>query len=223
MRLLLVEDEDRLARVLAKALAEEGFSVDTCSNGLDAVEQATNVPYDVIVLDWTLPGLDGLEVLRRWRTRGLVTPVLLLSARGSVGERVQGLRAGADDYVVKPVALEELFARIEALLRRGAVVRPSSLGVLHIDSRTRTVTGPSGAETLSGREFSMLSLLVERSGDVVTRAELLTSVWGPSFDGTPNVVDVYVGYLRDKLARAAGSAVILETVRGVGYRLKDAA
>jgi two-component system OmpR family response regulator len=222
MRLLLVEDEDPLARVLSRALSEDGFSVDVCSSGADAYDQGLRVAYDVVVLDWTLPELDGIEVLRRWRARGMTTPVLLLSARGAVGERVQGLRAGADDYVVKPVALEELHARVEALVRRGGAARQTTIGSLKLDPRARTVTGPLGVESLSGREFATLSLLAERLGDVISRGEILTHVWGEEFDGTPNIVDVYIGYLRAKLPKVGAPDVSLETVRGLGFRLRSA-
>ncbi|MBK8168905.1 MAG: response regulator transcription factor [Sandaracinaceae bacterium] len=220
MRLLLVEDEDRLAQVLARALSEDGFMVDTCSNGADAFEQALRVKYDAVVLDWVLPQLDGVEVLRRWRARGMNTPVLLLSARGSVGERVQGLRAGADDYVVKPVALEELHARVAALVRRGRSTQESKVGDVNLDVRARTLTGPRAEENLSGRECATLALLISNLNDVVARSEILSHVWGSDFDGTPNVVDVYIGYLRTKLARVGAEDVALETVRGIGFRLK---
>lgn len=223
MRILLVEDEARLASVLSRALREEGHEIDVCGDGESALEQAERLRYDVVLLDWVLPGLDGLEVLRRWRARGVAVPVLLLSARGSVGERVQALRAGADDYLVKPVAMSELCARIEALHRRSVGHdRARALGVATLDARSRTLRGPAGEVTLSARELGLLSHLADHFGDAVPRSELLSTVWGPSFDGTPNVVDVYVGYLRAKLAEAAGDALTLQTVRGVGYRLREA-
>lgn len=220
MRLLLVEDEERLARVLSRALSEDGFTVDTCTNGGDALEQALRVNYDAIVLDWVLPQLDGVEVLRRWRARGMNAPVLLLSARGSVGERVQGLRAGADDYVVKPIALEELHARVDALVRRGQTARALEVGDMKLDPRARTLSGPKAEESLSGRECTTLSLMIEHLDDVVARTEILSRVWGADFDGTPNVVDVYIGYLRNKLETVGVKDVSLETVRGIGFRLK---
>lgn len=220
MRLLLVEDEERLARVLSRALSEDGFTVDTCTNGGDALEQALRVNYDAIVLDWVLPQLDGVEVLRRWRARGMNAPVLLLSARGSVGERVQGLRAGADDYVVKPIALEELHARVDALVRRGQTARALEVGDMKLDPRARTLSGPKAEESLSGRECTTLSLMIEHLNDVVARTEILSRVWGANFDGTPNVVDVYIGYLRNKLETVGVKDVSLETVRGIGFRLK---
>ncbi len=223
MRVLLVEDEVRLAELLAQSLREEGHEVNVCHDGKVAAEQAERVPYDVIVLDWALPSMDGLEVLRRLRARGLHTPVLLLSARGTVGERVQALRMGADDYVVKPVALDELSARVEALHRRASgQERVVELAGVRIDHRARSVIGASGTESFSAREYAVLSLLLDRLGDVVTRSELLSQVWGAAFDGSPNVVDVYVGYVRAKLQAVAATALVLETVRGVGYRLREA-
>lgn len=222
MRILLVEDETHLAELLAQSLREEAHEVDVCHDGKVALAQTERVPYDVIVLDWVLPSIDGLELLRRLRARGATVPVLLLSARGSVGERVQALRAGADDYVVKPVALDELLARVEALHRRASGhERVSEIGGLAFDHRARTITGSAGTQTLSAREYAVLSLLVDRLGDVITRSELLSSVWGPSFDGSPNVVDVYVGYVRGKLQTVAAEGLVLETVRGVGYRLRE--
>jgi two-component system OmpR family response regulator len=222
MRILLVEDEARLAQLLSQALREESHEVDVCDDGAVAADQAELVPYDVIVLDWVLPGLDGLALLRRWRSKGMNQPVLLLSARGTVGERVQALRAGADDYVVKPIALSELSARVEALHRRShGHERVRELGDLQLDIRSRNVTGPAGSQSLSAREFAVLVFLLDRQADVVTRSELLTSVWGPAFAGSPNVVDVYVGYVRGKLAATGCRGLTLDTVRGVGYRLRS--
>lgn len=221
MRILLVEDEARLAQLLSQALREESHEVDVCDDGAVAAEQAELVPYDVIVLDWVLPGLDGLALLRRWRGKGMNQPVLLLSARGTVGERVQALRAGADDYVVKPVALSELSARVEALHRRSqGHDRLRQLGDLSLDVRSRTISGPDDSQSLSAREFAVLMFLLDRQGDVITRSELLASVWGPAFAGSPNVVDVYVGYVRGKLTAAGCTGLALDTVRGVGYRLR---
>lgn len=221
MRILVVEDEARLAALLAQALREETHEVDVCGDGADAAQQAELVSYDVIVLDWVLPGMDGLALLRRWRAKGMNQPVLLLSARGTVGERVSALRAGADDYVVKPIALSELAARVEALHRRGqGHDRLRQIGEVCFDVRARSVAGPGGTQSLSAREFAVLMYLLDRLGDVVTRSELLAAVWGPAFDGAPNVVDVYVGYIRTKLGAAAQHDLLIETVRGIGYRLR---
>ena len=221
MRLLVVEDEARLAGLLARGLGEEGHAVDVCADGDVALEQGLQVPYDVIVLDWALPRRDGVQLLRLWRERGLRTPVLMLTARGSVGEKVTSLRAGADDHLVKPFAFEELLARIEALHRRAADVHvgPAQLGELRLDPRQRALVLGDRQETLTGREWALLEELASRLGDVLTRTHLLSKVWGLDFDGSPNVVDVYVGYLRNKLRSIGADEVAIETVRGVGYRL----
>lgn len=220
MKLFVVEDEAKMARLLERGLREEGHQVDLAANGIDALEQAMDVGYDVIVLDWSLPGMDGVSLLRRWRERGLKTPVLLLTARGTVGERVTGLRAGADDYLVKPFDFEELVARLEALHRRGAGHESlTKLGPIAMDARRRVISSEAVEETLTAREFALLSELVGHLGETLTRTELLSTVWGTGFVGAPNVVDVYVGYLRNKLRSVGGKAVTIQSVRGVGYRL----
>ncbi len=220
MKLFVVEDEAKMARLLERGLREEGHQVDLAANGRDALEQAMDVGYDVIVLDWSLPGMDGVSLLRRWRERGLKTPVLLLTARGTVGERVTGLRAGADDYLVKPFDFEELVARLEALHRRGAGHDTlAKIGPIAIDARRRVISNDAVEETLTAREFALLSELVGHLGETLTRTELLNTVWGTGFVGAPNVVDVYVGYLRSKLRSVSGEVVIIQSVRGIGYRL----
>ncbi len=220
MKLLVVEDEPKMARLLERGLREEGHGVDLCDRGDVALEQALRVPYDVVLLDWSLPELDGISVLRRWRERGLATPVLVLTARGTVGERVTGLRAGADDYLVKPFDFEELVARIEALHRRGTGQDLARrVGPLTLDVRRRVLVRGEEETSLTAREMALLSALLGRAGDALTRSELLATVWGPAFDGEPNVVDVYVGYLRQKLRTLAGDEVSIQAVRGVGFRL----
>lgn len=221
MKLLLVEDEARMALLLRRGLSEAGHQVDVCERGEDALQQGMDVPYDVVLLDWNLPDLDGLAVLRRWRERGLRTPVMLLTARGTVGEKVAGLRAGADDYLAKPFAFEELLARLEALHRRGDTGTPvRNIGPLVLDARRRVLRHGDQEQPLTGREFALFQELAGHMGEVHSRSELLMRVWGDTFDGPPNIVDVYVGYLRGKLARlGAGSAVSLQSVRGVGFRL----
>ncbi len=220
MRILLVEDEAKMARLLERGLREEGHQVDHCSDGRTALEQAGAVPYDVIVLDWALPGLDGMSVLRTWREQGLRTPVLMLTARDTVGERITGLRAGADDYLGKPFDFDELVARLTALHRRavGHDVR-RQLGPLRLDANRHAVVLDGEEQILTAREWALLVELAGHAGEVMTRSELLTAVWGAGFDGAPNVVDVYVGYLRNKLRRLHDSAVQIEAVRGVGFRL----
>jgi DNA-binding response OmpR family regulator len=220
VKLLLVEDEARTARVLARGLGEEGHQVDVCETGGAALEQGRAISYDVILLDWTLPDLDGVSVLRQWRSRGLRTPVLLLTARGATAEKVTGLRAGADDYLVKPFAFDELIARIEALHRRGAGDAAAHIGPLVLDARRRALIHGEASVSLTAREFELLSVLAEHQGEVVTRMTLLRTVWGPSLDTNPNVVDVYVGYVRSKVDRLGAHGVTIEAVRGQGYRLR---
>ncbi|MFO0587641.1 MAG: response regulator transcription factor [Polyangiaceae bacterium] len=220
MKLLVVEDEPKMARLLERGLREEGHLVDLCDRGDVALEQALRVPYDVVLLDWSLPEMDGISVLRRWRERGLATPVLVLTARGTVGERVTGLRAGADDYLVKPFDFEELVARIEALHRRAAGQDVGRrIGPITLDMRRRVLVRGEEETSLTAREMALLVALASHIGDAVTRSELLATVWGPTFDGEPNVVDVYVGYLRTKLRALAGDDVAIVAVRGVGFRL----
>ncbi len=219
MKVLLVEDEARLAQMLRRGLMEEGHEVDSCPRGEDGLAQARQVPYDVIVLDWGLPDLDGISVLREWRRSGLRTPVLMLTARGSTAEKVLGLRTGADDYLVKPFDFDELLARLEALVRRGDAEESGKLGPLTIDSRALVLRLGTREEPLTRREHQLLQAFARARGEALTRTELLQRVWGKDFEGEPNVVDVYVGYLRGKLERLGATGVEIRTVRGTGYRL----
>jgi DNA-binding response OmpR family regulator len=219
MRILVVEDEAKLARLLVRGLTEAGHVVDACDKGEDAFTQAEAIRYDVVILDWSLPDADGVSVLRRWRERGMTSPVLMLTARGTVGERVTGLRAGADDYLPKPFDFTELLARLEALHRRGGGQQARHIGSVRIDAGRRVLCRNDREEALTGREFVLFMELCDHVGEVLTRSELLTSVWGPTFDGTPNVVDVYVGYLRVKLQKLGAAEVSIGAVRGVGFRL----
>jgi two-component system, OmpR family, response regulator len=219
LKLLLVEDEERVQRALSRGLAEEGHQVDVCGTGTQARCQAQDIAYDVILLDWSLPDIDGVTVLREWRARGLRTPVLFLTARGSTGEKVLGLRTGADDYLVKPFEFEELLARIEALHRRGGADAPAKIGPLTLDSRRRALVRDGNAESLTPREYALVSELATHQAEVLSRTHLLKTVWGTSFGGNANVVDVYVGYVRAKIERLAPEGVRIEAVRGVGYRL----
>lgn len=220
MRLLIVEDEPKMARMLARGLGEEGYAVDTCERAEDAERQAQSVGYDLIVLDWGLPDSDGVSLLRKLRDAGLRTPVLMLTARGTTGERVTGLRAGADDYLVKPFDFEELLARIEALLRRGGG-QPLALRFqsASLDTTRRLLRGPTAEVELTAREFALAAEFFAHAGEVLTRSRLLSAVWGADFDHTYNVVDVYVGYLRNKFNAANIADCELTTVRGMGYRL----
>jgi two-component system, OmpR family, response regulator len=225
MKLLVVEDEPRMGELLHRGLTEEGHLLDRVSTAREAREMMLLADYDVVVLDWGLPDSDGLSLLRAWRAEGRMTPVLMLTARGSSGEKVLGLRTGADDFLTKPFAFEELVARLEALHRRAASVATATtdLGDVSFQRARRhivcRVQSCERAAELTGREFQLLNELAERPGDLRTRAELLQRVWGANFDGDPNVVDVYVGYLRAKFEEIKTLRVSIATVRGSGYRL----
>jgi two-component system OmpR family response regulator len=215
MKLLVVEDSPKLARFLVRALAEEGHAVDQVADGPAALERAGANAYDALVLDWMLPGMDGVAVCRSLRDRGVRTPILMLTARAEVGERITGLDAGADDYLTKPFDLGELLARVRALGRRAAAPGTLRLGPLSIDVAARRVSSGDKTIELTGRELSLLSYLAQNAGRAVSRAELLLKVWNTSFDPGSNVVEVHVRNLRDKLGE---HGKLVETVRGVGYR-----
>lgn len=221
MRLLLVEDEPKLADIVRRATQRFGWSVDVVDNGTDAIWQATEFEYDVIVLDVGIPAPDGFEVCRRLRAEECWTPILFLTARDDIGDRVTGLDAGGDDYLTKPFAIDELNARLRALSRRTLGERPSDLraGDLVLSPATRTVMRDGHSITgLSAKEFAVLELLMRRAGEVVSRTALLDHAWDMSYDGASNVVDVNVKSLRDKIDRPFGRHSI-ETIRGAGYRL----
>ena len=215
--MLLVEDDVRLARFLERVLTEEGYAVDRCSSGADAVMQARASGYDLVLLDWMIPDLDGIEVCRQIRRSGSTVPILMLTARDQVSERVLGLEAGADDYVVKPFELEELLARIHALLRRSSGHAQLDLGPLHIDRAGRRALLDGKPLELTARELALLLHLAHRADRIVTKSELLTNVWSIRFDPESNVVEVHVSRLRDKLG---GRQWMIETIRGRGYRLR---
>jgi DNA-binding response OmpR family regulator len=223
MRVLVVEDQPKMRSLLRRGLEEGGYAVDAVTDGKSALHQATEAVYDAIVLDVMLPGMDGFEVLRRLREAERWTPVLMLTARDSVTDRVRGLDGGADDYLVKPFAFSELLSRVRAIMRRGRPPRPVVLrcGPLSLDPATRVATVGGTDVALSPREFALLEMLLDRDGAVVTRTELLDHVWDSSYDGVSNVVDVYVRNLRDKIDRRFGLRLI-HTVRGAGYRVTDA-
>jgi two-component system, OmpR family, response regulator len=222
MRVLVVEDEVRLALLLKRGLEEEGYAVDTPGDGAEALWLATETEYDAIVLDVMLPGMDGLEVTRRLRAQRRWTPVLLLTARDAIDDRVVGLDAGADDYLVKPFSFAELAARVRALVRRGRVERPTVLeaGDLRLDPARRRAWRAGVELDLSPKEFALLELLLSHPGEVLTRTRILEHVWDFAYDPSSNVVDQYIGYLRRKIDRPFGRDD-LETVRGAGYRLRD--
>ena len=221
MRILVVEDEVKMAGLLHRGLTEDGHVVDVAASGDDAVWMGQVVEYDAIVLDLMLPGVDGVGVCRRWRENGVWSPVLMLTARNSVGDRVAGLDAGADDYLAKPFSFAELLARLRALVRRGAAERPVGLevGELRLDPATRQAWRGEAEITLSGKEFALLETFMRRPGDVLSRVYLLEHAWDYAYENRSNVVDVYVRYLREKIDRPFGRSS-LETVRGVGYRLR---
>ncbi len=217
-RVLLVEDDRRLASTLERGLRREGYAAEAVGRGDVALEQMVGCDYDVVVLDRLLPGLDGREVCRRLRARECWVPVLMLTALGEVEDRIEGLDAGADDYLVKPFDFGELLARLRVLVRRGPGVRPSLLraGRLTADPLTRRVRLDAAEVELTPREFALLAELMRRPGAVVSRQDLLGHVWSAEFAGSSNVLDVYIGYLRRKLP--AGASVI-RTIRGRGFRL----
>ncbi len=219
MRVLVVEDQPKMRALLHRGLQEGGFAVDEVADGPSALHSATESSYDAIVLDVMLPGLDGFEVLERLREAQRWTPVIMLTARDAVSDRVRGLDGGADDYLVKPFAFTELLSRLRAVIRRGRPARPAVLtcGPLTLDPATRTTTVAGTDVQLSPREFAVLEMLLERAGGVVTRTELLDSVWDSAYDGVSNVVDVYVRNLRDKIDRRF-DVQLIQTVRGAGYR-----
>jgi two-component system, OmpR family, response regulator len=221
MRILVVEDELKMANLLRRGLVEEGHAVDVARTGDDALWMAQAAELDAIVLDLMLPGIDGIEVCRRIRENGVWAPVLMLTARDGVDDRIAGLDAGADDYLPKPFSFAELLARLRALVRRGRAERPAVLevGDLRLDPATRDVWRGETAIHLSAREFALLETLMRRPGQVLTRLQLLEHAWDYAYENRSNVVDVYVRYLRRKIDRPFGRDS-LETVRGVGYRLR---
>jgi two-component system OmpR family response regulator len=222
MRVLVVEDEERMASLLRRALEEEGHAVDVARDGPEGVWLATENPYGAVVLDLMLPGFDGFEVCRRLRAAGVWAPVLMLTARDEIGDRVRGLDAGADDYLVKPFSLLELAARLRALARRDDRVRPVLLtaGDLKLDPAGKRAWRGELELDLSPKEFSILELFLRNPGVVLSRSQIIDAVWDFAYDGTSNVVDQYVTYLRRKIDRPFGRDDI-ETVRGMGYRLRQ--
>jgi two-component system OmpR family response regulator len=222
MRILLVEDQPKLARLLQKGLLEEGMTADVAATGLDGVWLAAEHPYDVVVLDVMLPDVDGLEVCRRIRAVDDRTPVLMLTALGAVPDRVAGLGAGADDYLVKPFAFDELLARLRALARRGAVPRSEviAVGDLELDVTGRRVHRGTTEVELTGQEFALLEAMARRPGEVLSRESLVHLAWDIAYEPRSNVVDVCMKGLRDRIDRPFGRRS-LQTVRGVGYRLVE--
>jgi two-component system, OmpR family, response regulator len=221
VRVLVVEDEARIARVLKRGLEEEGYAVDIAGDGPEGLWMATANPYEAVILDVMLPGFDGFELCRKMREAGIWAPVMMLTARDEIEDRVQGLDAGADDYLVKPFSLLELAARLRALARRDDRSRPTVLVErdLKLDPAAKRVWRGDQEIDLSPKEFSLLELFLKHPGAVLTRSQIIDAVWDFAYDGGSNVVDQYVNYLRRKVDRPFGRNDI-ETVRGMGYRLR---
>jgi DNA-binding response OmpR family regulator len=214
---LIVEDDAKLAGFLVRAIGEEGFTADRCTSGTDALVQAGAVAYEVMILDWMLPDLDGLEVCRSLRRAGVSVPILMLTARGELRERVLGLDAGADDYLVKPFEIDELLARLHALIRRATGHRRLEVGPLVIDRAGRKASLDGMALELKPRELGILVHLAQRANEVVPRTELIAQLWQGQIDPSSNVVEVQISRVRDKLGVHAW---MIETLRGRGYRLR---
>ncbi len=223
MRVLIVEDEVKMAGLIRRGLREEGLAADVAIKGEDALWMAEATGYDAIVLDVMLPGIDGFQTCRRLREAGIWAPVLMLTARDAVEDRVAGLDGGADDYLTKPFSFTELFARLRALVRRGPAERPPILEVddLRLNPATHRVWRGEAEISLSQKEFALLETFMRRPGEVLSRYQLLEHAWDYEYENRSNVIAVYVGYLREKVDRPFGSDSI-ETVRGAGYRLREA-
>jgi two-component system OmpR family response regulator len=221
VRVLIVEDDVKLAGLIRRGLRDDGMAADVAVKGEDALWMAGATEYDAIVLDVLLPGIDGFEVCRRLRADGVASPVLMLTARDAVYDRVRGLDTGADDYLTKPFSFAELAARLRALSRRGPIERPVLLqaGDLYLDLAARSVWRGETEISLSAREFSLLETLIRHPGQVLDRLQLLEHAWDGEYENRSNVIDVYIRYLREKVDRPFGVESI-ETVRGAGYRLR---
>ena len=222
MRVLIVEDEVKMASLIRRGLRDEGLSADVATSGEDALWMAASTEYDAIVLDVMLPGIDGFETCRRLRDTGVWVPVLMLTARDAIEDRVIGLDGGADDYLTKPFSFGELLARLRAIARRGTTPRPAVLtvGNLSLDPARRQVWRGKEEIALSSKEFAILESFMRRPGEVMSRFQLLEHAWDYEYENKSNVVDVYVRYLREKIDRPFGMHSI-ETVRGAGYRLRQ--
>lgn len=225
MRILLIEDEPKIAGFIQKGLGENGYHVTTAYDGKTGLSMAMEHNHDLAIVDLMLPGMNGLEICSAMRSADIDTPVLMLTALGSTDNKVEGLRSGADDYLVKPFHFRELVARTEALLRRAqkksTVVSKKSFAGIIMDDALRTVTRDGTSISFTAREYNLLAYFIENAGRVLSRSQLSSGVWGYEFDPSSNVVDVYVNYLRNKLEKG-GKPRLIQTVTGFGYILKDA-
>lgn len=222
MRVLVVEDERDLNRILVKALSAEGYSADACFDGVEALEYLSGAQFDVVILDVMMPRMDGMELLRRMRSSGNDTPVILLTAMDSVPDRVRGLDTGADDYLVKPFSFDELMARIRVVTRKrtGAVTNVFTLADLTVDTASHTVTRGGRTITLSSKEFALLEYLIRNKGTVLSRESIENNLWNYDYSGGSNVVDVYISYLRRKIDNGF-SKKLIQTVWGVGWVMRE--
>ena len=223
MRVLVVEDDKKLAAFLLKGLREEQYAVDWCADGARAVEEAEGAPYDVLILDVLLPGKDGFRICRELREKGFLTPILMLTARDAVEDRVSGLAQGADDYLIKPFSFAELLARIRALLRRqqdysrGPIL---TVGNLRLDPLRREVVRGTKKVELTGKEYALLEYLLRNKGRIVTQSMIIDHVWDMNYDGMSNIVNVYINHLRKKVDDDPSRSLI-QTIRGRGYRIHE--
>jgi two-component system OmpR family response regulator len=221
MRVLIVEDDIRMAAAIRRGMQAEGIAADVATRGEDAIWMVAASEFDAVVLDVMLPGIDGFETCRRLREDGVWAPIIMLTARDSVEDRVQGLDQGADDYLIKPFSLAELLARLRALARRGPVERPSviEVGDLRLDPATQQAWRGEEEIPLTAKEFSLMETFMRRPGEILSRLQLLEHAWDYDYENRSNVIEVYVRYLREKIDRPFG-VKSLETIRGAGYRLR---
>lgn len=222
MRILVVEDDKKVAAFLQKGLREEQYAVDVCRDGVEAVYEAQGHPYDVIILDIMLPGKDGFTICRELRENNVLTPILMLTAKDSLEDKIIGLSEGADDYLTKPFSFEELLARIRALLRRSQDYKTGSLKVadLELDPLRRTVQRGGTPITLSGKEYALLEYLMRNKGIILSQSKIIDHVWDRNYDGTSNLINVYINHLREKIDKNA-EVKLIKTVRGQGYKIDE--
>ncbi len=222
MRILVVEDDKKVAAFLQKGLREEQYAVDVCRSGEDAVYEAQVNPYDVIILDIMLPGKDGFTICRELRENNVLTPILMLTAKDSLEDKILGLSEGADDYLTKPFSFEELLARIRALLRRSQDYKTGLLKVadVELDPLRRTVQRGGTPITLSGKEYALLEYLLRNKGIILSQSKIIDHVWDRNYDGTSNLINVYINHLREKIDKDA-EVKLIKTVRGQGYKIDE--